>query len=358
MSGKKARGRSDKAKRAAAAAKPLADFMKKVDGDINSVLAMSEAQVAESFELMKKLHVQQLCSQTDVSSEATSAAPTHASVSVTGAELARYTKLLKFVTGIFDGIKRENDSLIASEFADDVDALAAAADTGDAKALLALFKYDFSNKRMQWMTSLAGQDYDEMNLFMAVSATQNYLSALCMLGGPRIAVANDRYLSLLRSAAQRGLATAQHILGMLMYCSLCDAGSRAEDKVYNLVDAARWIRKAAMQGFAEAQYELGEMLRRSLFCKVNMRFARKYIRRASVQGHAEAIVRMKELRSCALCGVEDARLACSLCRQARYCDSVCSEKHWCEGGGVVGGVNGGGDAAHRDTCPRAHTRGS
>jgi hypothetical protein len=177
--------------------------------------------------------------------------------------------------------------------------------------------------------------------------------------GPIIAVlAKNRHMIPLWSAAKRCLAPAQHILGMLMYCSLCDAGSRAEDKVYNFVDAARWIRKAAMQGFAEAQYELGEMLHRSLFCKVNMRFARKYIRRASVQGHAEAIVRMKELRSCALCGVEDARLACSLCHQARYCDSVCSEKHWCEGGGVVGGVSGGGDAAHRDTCPRAHTRGS
>lgn len=69
----------------------------------------------------------------DASSEAATAASTH--VSVTGAELAGYTKLLKFVTGILDGIKRENVVwvLVASEFAGDVGALAAAAEGGVAK---------------------------------------------------------------------------------------------------------------------------------------------------------------------------------------------------------------------------------
>jgi len=39
-----------------------------------------------------------------------------------------------------------------------------------------------------------------------------------------------------------------------------------------------------------------------------------------------------------MCGAADAKLACSLCRQARYCDSQCSKKHWCEGGGMGGSV--------------------
>jgi TPR repeat protein len=125
----------------------------------------------------------------------------------------------------------------------------------------------------------------------------------------------------------------------------------------HLLDAARWIRKAAMQGVTEAQYELGEMFRHGVFCDHSyMRFARKYIRRASVQGHVEAIARIKELRSCVMCGVDDAPLACSLCHQARYCNSACAEKHWCEGGGVGGGVSRGAGARHKDVCPRTHAR--
>ena len=122
----------------------------------------------------------------------------------------------------------------------------------------------------------------------------------------------------------------------------------------------RRIRKAALQGVMDAQYELGEMFRHSVFCDhIYMRFARKYIRRASVQGHVEAIARMKELRSCLMCGAADAKLACSLCRQARYCDSECSEKHWCDGGGMGGGVRRrGAGARHKDTCPRTHVEGA
>jgi hypothetical protein len=99
------------------------------------------------------------------------------------------------------------------------------------------------------------------------------------------------------------------------------------------------------------------MFRRGIFCDhIYMRFARNYIRRASKRGHIEAIARMQELRSCVMCGVEDAPLACSLCRQARYCDSACSVQHWCNGGGVGGGVSGGAGARHMDTCPRTRVR--
>jgi len=145
---------------------------------------------------------------------------------------------------------------------------------------------------------------------------------------------------------------AQYALVMLICYSQYDSGAKAD-----LLDAARWIRKAAMQGFTDAQYELGEMFRHGVFCDhIYMRFARKYIRRAFVQDHVEAIARMKELRSCVLCGADDAKLACSRFHQARYCDSQCSVKHWCEGGGVGGGMSGGAGARHKDTCPRTHAR--
>uniref|UniRef100_A0A7S0SM94 MYND-type domain-containing protein n=1 Tax=Mantoniella antarctica TaxID=81844 RepID=A0A7S0SM94_9CHLO len=334
MGGKKARGRTDRAKRAAAAAYP-------------------PAVPSTAHEPPKSRSCNQ---QVDASSEATLAAPTQTGA---GAERAEYTKLLKFVTGIIDGMERENDSWMASEFAGDIAALAAAAERGDGKAQLAMFHLSHSDEeRTKWL-SRGGHDYNEMHYFVAMSATYNYLSAVCMQDGPgktNALLGKDRHMECLLNAAKRCFAAAQYLLGMLIYCSLCDANIKFKpaDKVFDSLDAARWVRKAAMQGFAEAQYELGEMFRCGLFCKVHMRFARKYIRRASVQGHVEAIARMKELRSCMLCGGDDAKLACSLCHRARYCDSWCSEKHWCEGGGAAGGPM----SRHRDTCPRTHTRGS
>jgi TPR repeat protein len=164
-------------------------------------------------------------------------------------------------------------------------------------------------------------------------------------------IINEHARKCLRFSADSGLATAQHVLGMFMYCFDCVSGAKAD-----FLNAVRWIRKAAMQGVMEAQYELGEMFSLGVFSDVHMRFAHTYIRRASRQSHVEAIACMKELRSCVLCGADDAPLACSLCHHARYCDLACSEKHWCEGGGVGGGVHGGAGARHMDTCPRTHTR--
>jgi hypothetical protein len=53
------------------------------------------------------------------------------------------------------------------------------------------------------------------------------------------------------------------------------------------------------------------MFRHGVFCDVHMRFARKYIRRAAKQGHLEATARMRELRSCVMCGADDAPSACT-----------------------------------------------
>ena len=159
-------------------------------------------------------------------------------------------------------------------------------------------------------------------------------------------------ISLLCVPADRGSTTAEHVLGILLYFSHCDSGTKAD-----FLEAARWICVAAMQGIMEAQYELGEMFRHGLFCDaIYMRLARKYVRRASVRGHVEAIARMQQLRSCVLCGADDAPLACSLFHQARYCNSACSKEHWCEGGGIGGGVSGGAGARHKHTCPRTHPR--
>jgi len=147
----------------------------------------------------------------------------------------------------------------------------------------------------------------------------------------------------------------QHIIGVLMLHATCDIVDSSDAKA-GFMAAAWWISGAAKLGVAEAQFVYGELFRYGIFRDVHMRFARKYTRRASVQGHVRAIASMKELRSCLLCGVDDAPLMCACCRQARYCDAACSGKHWCEGGGVGGGA---GEFApslepHKTTCPRTH----
>ena len=135
----------------------------------------------------------------------------------------------------------------------------------------------------------------------------------------------------------------------------CDSGSRED-----FIDAARYIRQAAMQRInTPAMYELGEMFREGLLCDdLHMRFARRWMRGASKRGHAAAIVKVRELRSCVFCGGDDAPRACGLCGLAKYCDNaMCFARHWRERGGVGGGISGGGAGSrHRDVCPRARAR--
>jgi hypothetical protein len=254
------------------------------------------------------------------------------------------------------GIKHANDLVVADRFAGDVATIAAAAERGDAQAQLCMLRMSYvhgcNEDITKWICAAAAQENTDALLYFGLGFVDAYLAAAKMKNIPERDVLTNTALDYLQNPADHGLATAQYALGMLIYCIHCDSGAKAD-----LLDAARWIRKAAMQGFMDAQYELGEMFRHGIFCDhIYMRFARKYIRRASVQGHVEAITRMKELRSCVLCGVNNATLACSTCHQARYCDSWCSEKHWCEGGGVGGCVSGGVGARHKDTCPRTHSQ--
>ena len=86
-----------------------------------------------------------------------------------------------------------------------------------------------------------------------------------------------------------------------------------------------------------------------------MRFARRYLRHTARSGHAEAVARMRELRSCAFCGADDAAWECALCRQVRYRDyATCCVKHRRDGGGVGGGIFIGAAAQHKEVRPRTH----
>jgi hypothetical protein len=274
-------------------------------------------------------------------------------VQATGAQLAK--KLRGFALSTFIGIKHANDLAVVDRFAGDVANMAAAAERGDAHAQVAMFLRNYTtdchDEITRWSRAMIDQDNADAILWMGLAYVLRYLAT--EKNDPERDELKKLALEFLQNPAVRGSATAQYSLGMLIYSSKCDSGVKAD-----LLDAAQWIRKAALQGLMDAEYELGEMFRHGVFCDhIYMRIARKYIRRASVQGHVEAIARMKELRSCLMCGVADAKLACSLCRQARYCDSQCSEKHWREGSGMGGGLSGlGAGAQHKDTCPRTHAR--
>jgi len=264
-------------------------------------------------------------------------------------------KLMGFTIGALQGIKHANGVWVASESTGDVAALTAAAERGDMNAQVAMIIRSVCGtlEHRNWYLRAEAQGNTNALIFYALDMTLVYLNYVYTDDGkPGSEAMKDEAMTSLRIPAECGSSTAQHALGMLIYYDHYSSDTKSE-----LLDAARWIRKAAMQGVIDAQYKLGEMFRRGVFCDhIYMRFARKYIRRASVQGHVEAITCMKALRSCVLCGANDAKLACLLCHQARYCDSWCSEKHWCEGGGVGGGVIRGAGARHKDTCPRTHAR--
>ena len=61
----------------------------------------------------------------------------------------------------------------------------------------------------------------------------------------------DNEVRLVMELAEKGSAEAQHTLG-LMYRS-------GEGVDVNLEDAVTWLKKAAKQNYAEAQYELGNI---------------------------------------------------------------------------------------------------
>jgi TPR repeat protein len=279
-------------------------------------------------------------------SEEAMAAPTHASD-----RDALVSRLDAFAQSAMTSVHADLESWVASEFSGDWAAVAAAAEGGDAKAQFAmsLAPQLSAEERRVWMQRAVARGHPDacLHTVLGVVYVRLQQGAIATLASDK-----DMAMTFLKLLLASGSAPAQYVAGMLLYIFDCGSGARED-----FLDAARYIRKAAKQGLAEAQYELGEMCRKGVFCDVHMRFARKHIRRASRQGHAEAVARMRERRSCAFCGADDAPRACGLCRKVRYCDNgTCCVKHWREGGGVGGGIIGGGapGARHKDVCPRTH----
>ncbi|WP_455210973.1 tetratricopeptide repeat protein, partial [Kaarinaea lacus] len=66
----------------------------------------------------------------------------------------------------------------------------------------------------------------------------------------------------------------------------------------DLVVAAQWYKKAATEGDADAQYELGDMYKQGTGVEQNNSLAIKWFRKAANQGHEAAKRRLGGCRIC------------------------------------------------------------
>jgi TPR repeat protein len=282
-------------------------------------------------------------SAASVSQEAAAAAPTHASD-----RAALVSRLCTFATSTAMVMYTDMKAWFASEFSGDWAAIAAAAEGGDTKAQLVMGRapHISEEERVVWWQRAIDQGHLDAHPYPAMSLVGSSEAG----GVSSLGSAKDDVMDFLKLPLESGSAPAQYIKGMLLY--IFDCGSGAEE---DFVDTTRWIRRAAKQELPDAQYELGEMFRRGPFCDhvENMCFARKHLRRAARQGHADAVERLREIRSCAYCGIDDAPWKCGFCHLGMYCDyATCCVKHWREGGGVGGGIIVDAGARHRKVCPR------
>ena len=63
----------------------------------------------------------------------------------------------------------------------------------------------------------------------------------------------------------------------------------------NYPEAVKWYRKVAEQGYAEAQYNLGECYENGNGVPQNYTEAVKWLKKAAAQGHSDAINLLKDL---------------------------------------------------------------
>jgi TPR repeat protein len=191
-------------------------------------------------------------------------------------------RLHAFAAKAGKGLRDDAKSWVASEFSGDFGAVAAAADRGDGRAQFALACISLiaphicgAKEGSRWFDRALEQGYDNALLYSGLRCVESILKKVS-----RQAELIEAAVLKLKVPAEEGdNARAQHALGMRMYHSQCDSGSKAD-----FLDAARWIRKAARASspLPEAQYELSEMFRKGLFTEtVELFLARKYLNQAA-----------------------------------------------------------------------------
>jgi len=150
-----------------------------------------------------------------------------------------------------------------------------------------------------------------------------------------------------RKAAVQGYADAQFNLGLIL--------TNGRGVKLDHTEAVRWYRKAAEQGSTIAQFKIGGMYYQGHGVKKNIDEALRWFQKAAEKGHAEAkevvLLFEKELRTssnaafpaspsrtCANCGVAEtegssvALKPCPRCKAVVYCGKGCQAHHWKAGG--------------------------
>lgn len=122
------------------------------------------------------------------------------------------------------------------------------------------------------LTAKAQAGVQEAQYFLAVIYSEGRLV-------PRDMVASHQWML---KAAEQGYVPAELGMGE-MYLVNAKTGP-----VPNYADADRWLRLAAIQGDAEAQFWLGAGYERGLFGSIDYREALKWLQRASAQGLPDA----------------------------------------------------------------------
>lgn len=92
-------------------------------------------------------------------------------------------------------------------------------------------------------------------------------------------------------AAEQGHAAAQYELGNICYFYACDDGGTRDD----VVAAVQWWTKSAKRGYAAAQYMLGECYFSGTVVTKNYATAVYWFREAARKSNEDAIRRLKEL---------------------------------------------------------------
>ena len=113
-------------------------------------------------------------------------------------------------------------------------------------------------------------------------------------------------------------------------------------------ESVKWYQKAAEQGHADAQYNLGYMYRNGQGVPQSDKEAATWFGLAADQGHANAQKGLSMLKAqqaqtssnahpakssaCAHCGINAPSLkACSRCKITSYCSKECQVAHWKSG---------------------------
>ena len=152
-----------------------------------------------------------------------------------------------------------------------------------------------------------------------------------------------------RKAADQGDANAQYNLG------LSYANGRGAKQDFG--EAARLYRKAADQGYANAHFNLSAKYANGQGVKQDFGKAERWLRKAAYQGNENAkkamlVVKEKlrkhrpaasasqssSSRTCANCGIAETAggaslKPCSRCKAVVYCGKECQAQHWKKAGG-------------------------